>query len=368
MKSFVWNMNFMTGLQSVDSQHKILVNIINKFGDLLATNKIGFADIDSTFSELAEYTKFHFKDEEELMLREGVDPRHTIEHIKTHTIFLAEVVEMRAGISKDNLVPAKNLLSFLVHWLAYHILGSDLNMSRQIMAIKSGVDSATAYENEEKEADNATEALLTALNGLFSQVSQRNKELIKLNQSLEDKVARRTNELSEANKHLEEISSTDALTGLANRRHAMRSLSCYWLESEKDATPLSCIMIDADHFKEVNDTYGHDAGDVVLKELAKTLEHSFRSDDVVCRLGGDEFFIICPNTDASGAHYIAELAHKKVSELRVITGGDPWIGSISVGVASKDGGMSGYENLIKRADEGLYAAKKDGKNCVRMLA
>jgi hemerythrin len=124
-------------------------------------------------------------------------------------------------------------------------------------------------------------------------------------------------------------------------------------------------MIDADHFKEVNDTYGHDAGDSVLIKLAKTLQHSLRNDDIVCRLGGDEFFVICPNTDREGGMYIAELTRKVVSELRVHTGGEPWHGSVSIGVASRSPDMESCDELIKAADKCLYAAKEAGKNCVR---
>jgi hemerythrin len=127
------------------------------------------------------------------------------------------------------------------------------------------------------------------------------------------------------------------------------------------------MMIDADHFKEVNDTYGHDAGDVVLNELARTLKYSFRSDDVVCRLGGDEFFVICPNTNLEGGMYAAEISRNAASKLRVPTGGEPWHGSVSICVAVWAPEMKSYEELIKVADNSVYAAKQAGKNCVRFI-
>jgi hemerythrin len=207
--------------------------------------------------------------------------------------------------------------------------------------------------------------LLEALDGLFKEVSTQNKQLKLLNESLEEKVALRTQELSEANKSLEVLSLTDVLTGLPNRRHAMRLLSSLWGKAEQDDLPLVGMMIDADHFKEVNDTYGHDAGDLVLIDLARTLKESLRNDDAVCRLGGDEFFIICPNTDNDGGLQIAEATRKAVSELRVPTGGEPWHGSISIGVASRQPEMTSYQDLIKQADQGVYNAKEAGKNCVR---
>ena len=125
------------------------------------------------------------------------------------------------------------------------------------------------------------------------------------------------------------------------------------------------MMIDADHFKEVSDTYSHDTGGAVLKELTRTLQHSLRNDDTVCSLRGDEFLIICPNTDKEGGIHIIEKTCKAVSEIRVPTGGEPWHGSISIGVASRLPEMKSYEELIKDADQGVYAAKEAGKNCVK---
>ncbi len=110
----------------------------------------------------------------------------------------------------------------------------------------------------------------------------------------------RTRQLVEANKQLEVLSYTDALTQLPNRRCAIQTLKELWNDASLADAPLVCIMIDADYFKQVNDSCGHEAGDVVLKELSHTLKHSFRSDDIVCRLGGDEFLVICPNTDLAG--------------------------------------------------------------------
>ena len=368
MESFHWDSNFLTGLSEVDEQHHHLVDIINQFGDLLAKDELVFDDIKATFKKLFSYAHYHFKEEEEMMSRIGIDQRHLDLHIEAHKNFLQEVTSMHAAISPDNLQTAKNMIDFLTRWLAYHILGSDQNMARQIEVIQSGSSSCSAYEAEEQRTANATEPLLVALNSLFQQVSIRNKELAQLNKSLEEKVAERTIALSEANLHLEELSLTDVLTGLPNRRHAMRRLADLWDESSTVKIPLACIMIDADHFKEVNDTYGHDAGDAVLRELANTLRQTVRSDDILCRLGGDEFLIICPNTDQDGAMYIAELACKMVSELCLQTGDGVWCGSVSVGVAARSPDMKNHEDLIKVADKSVYAAKRDGKNCVRTIS
>jgi len=151
---------------------------------------------------------------------------------------------------------------------------------------------------------------------------------------------------------------------LPNRRHAMASLAQAWLTSVQDGTPLACMMIDADGFKQVNDKHGHDAGDDVLRQLSRQLRHAVRTDDIVCRLGGDEFLIICPATSLDGALQVAQSMRQEIAKLRVPVKGGEWLARISVGVAAKTAAMPGFEALIKAADEGLYQAKRNGRNCV----
>ncbi len=368
MNSFQWDNCYETGIGDVDDQHQYLVEIINRYGELIADNNISLQDIRMALFELSRYSEFHFKEEEQLMREAGIYHQHLEEHINIHRMFMSDIVSMQAFISEENKQASEQLLNFLIHWLAYHILGIDQNMSRQVKQIEAGVDPKIAYEQEEKKQDSSTKPLLKALKGLFEQVSDRNKALLELNQNLEDKVTERTRQLSSANKKLEELSLTDSLTQLPNRRCAIRKLKAYWHEAEQNAEPLVCIMIDADNFKQVNDSAGHDAGDRLLVELSQTLSDSFRSDDLVCRLGGDEFFVICPNTDLQGGVHIAEITRQTVSEMLIQTGTGVWHGSISVGVAEKSADMADYNDLIKQADNAVYAAKSQGRNRVAIIA
>lgn len=362
MNSFQWSEHFITGLNGVDEQHHKLVDLINNFGNQLTNNKLVLSDINEILNQLVDYTNYHFRDEEELMVVKGVDKRHIKLQTDAHHYFLNEITTLQSSISTDNTEGLTYLLDFLTHWLAYHILGADKNLAKQIACIDAGMSPEQAYEKEESEIDSATAPLLDALNGLFHQISQRNKQLLELNQSLEEKVNQRTEALRLANSNLEKLSTTDSLTGLPNRRFAMQSLSQLWDESYQHNQTLSCMMLDADHFKIINDNYGHDAGDNVLCALSKQLEHAVRTDDIVCRLGGDEFLIICPNTNLAGIKNIAAQLHIKVSNMAVTTGEGVWQGSISVGIAEKSNQMQHYNELIKQADQAVYLAKKAGKN------
>lgn len=231
-------------------------------------------------------------------------------------------------------------------------------------AAQAGTPAEEALEAFKKTRDPATQALLQAMSQLVSQVSERSRALYELNQSLEARVAQRTQELSELNQRLETLAMTDVLTGLPNRRLAMQVLESEWQAASEHDMSLSCMMIDADGFKTINDSFGHDAGDAVLRHLARTLQHAIHTDDLLCRLGGDEFLIICPHTPLAGALQTAEKLRRKVSAQRVTAGDGIWHGSISVGVAARQADMGQAHDLLKAADQSVYAAKAKGRNCV----
>ena len=365
MESFHWDEHYVTGLANVDKQHHYLVDVINQFGELVTQSEApAYDDIQRVFGELLAYARYHFTLEESLMCDAGVDSRHLEHQRREHSDFLHEVTRLHANISPEDPGKAKPLLKFLTAWLAHHILESDQSMARQILAIGSGKTAADAYSADAYVKGGAVEPLLDALNGLFQQVSERNRELLQLNQTLEARVVERTSDLAAANRRLEDLALTDVLTGLPNRRHGMQALSQAWDVTRRQDAPLACVMIDADGFKQINDSYGHESGDEVLRQLSRSLRHSVRSDDVVCRLGGDEFLVICPGTPLDGAVQLAEKLRLLIGELRVRCGHGEWHGSISAGVAARTAEMVKSEDLIGAADRAVYAAKKNGRNCV----
>jgi len=368
IETFHWDRSFETGIETVDEQHHHLVDLINAFGALLAENVIEVDAVERALEEMGEYANYHFTEEETMMRQAGIDPRHFTAHHREHELFMEDVAARRTGLREGDRAQAESLLQFLVYWLIYHILGTDQYMARQLASIRSGTDPAVAYKGQEHDATGPTQTLLSALHGLFRLLSERNRELRDLTATLEQKVDARTRELADANRLLEAMAMTDALTGLPNRRQAMKRLRLQWDEFVQARTPLSCLMIDADGFKGINDTHGHDSGDLVLTRLARTLQNAVRTDDVVARLGGDEFFVLLPKTGHRGAMTIAEKLREQAAELRVDFGSGEWMGSISVGVATCQPGMENGDDLVKAADRGLYLAKNAGRNRVRSLS
>jgi hemerythrin len=366
MEAFRWDQCFVTGLGTVDDQHHYLVNVVNQFGELLMRAEGATADeIEQLVGELKNYTIYHFSEEESLMQQAHFEPRYFDPHQKEHAQFLQDVTHMYAGMSGDNREAATALLNFLSNWLAYHILGSDQLMAMLMRAKAAGVSADEAYTAFQKSKDPATATLLQAMSRLVSQVSERSRALFELNQTLEARVAERTQELLLTNQRLESMAMTDVLTSLPNRRHALLVLEREWKSANTQGVALACMMIDADGFKKINDSCGHDAGDEVLRQLARCLKQAVRNDDIVCRLGGDEFLIICVGTPLDGALHIAEKVRQEVAALRVpVGGGGYWMGSVSIGVAARHASHNGAENLLKAADEGVYLAKANGRNCV----
>jgi diguanylate cyclase (GGDEF)-like protein len=178
-------------------------------------------------------------------------------------------------------------------------------------------------------------------------------------------VAQRTEELAEANSRLELLTVTDPLTGLPNRRRLTEVLDAEWVRGLRGREPIGLAMIDIDNFKKYNDHYGHQGGDECLRLVARTLQSSARTTDLVARYSGEEFCIVMPGANADGALMVAERVRKAVAELcEPHAGAESGIVTISVGVTSAvpEAGMP--DQLIKVADEVLYEAKRAGRNRV----
>jgi diguanylate cyclase (GGDEF)-like protein len=198
----------------------------------------------------------------------------------------------------------------------------------------------------------------------FEELEARVRAMLRVKR-LQDELDRKNRELEALNKRLRKLSITDGLTELFNHRHVHELLRDEFERSRRTEEPLAVAMIDLDRFKQVNDTYGHPTGDVVLYETAQILRDTAREIDMVGRYGGEEFIAILPNTDEAEAARFAERvraaveAHEYRDEPNLIRM------TCSSGVASfPSDGADSPEQLLKKADDALYEAKESGRNRV----
>ncbi len=232
------------------------------------------------------------------------------------------------------------------------ILTAHTEKARLVEAFEAGADDflSKPFDRQELLARlRAGERIIALENGL----AQRTRSLHKVNA-----------EQAVLNGKLEQMATTDELTGLVNRRHGLTRLDEHWKQASRYGKPLSCIMLDIDHFKKLNDAYGHAAGDEVLKKMGTVLTGSSRVTDVVCRLGGEELLLICPNTALEAATILAERCRRNVESAVVHYDGHDLEVTMSLGVAQREGHTTNRDELLAAADQALYAAKGSGRNRV----
>ncbi len=181
-------------------------------------------------------------------------------------------------------------------------------------------------------------------------------------------IQRYTAELAAANRRLKFMANTDILTGLPNRRYALNRLEQESASALRFKQPLSVLMLDLDHFKSVNDSLGHDVGDQVLTHAARLMRETARTNDIVCRLGGEEFLIIAPNTDGSTALSLAERIRRSIEENQPQGLVLHYPVTVSIGVAGSIGAKPNWKELMKWADDALYLVKQGDRNGVQLAS
>ncbi len=228
------------------------------------------------------------------------------------------------------------------------------------------------FDLEKSERTDEVGVIHNAIVGMVEKIGSYTTQLDEMNSSLEEKIEERTKSLQKANQKLEQMTMTDPLTNIANRRHFEEYTENIWELALRTNTKISLVMCDIDYFKKVNDTYGHIAGDEVLKNVAHTIANSLRRfSDLAARYGGEEFVIVLYDTDLQGAWELcAEIAEqlKNPKNFRV-NGIEIAPFTMSFGVSSvvptKD---HSYKDLLEFADEALYRAKESGRNRIITLA
>lgn len=185
--------------------------------------------------------------------------------------------------------------------------------------------------------------------------------------ALQDELRQKNKQLSELLEKVELMAITDPLTGLHNRRHLETVFDAEWKKSQRYGFSIVCLLCDIDHFKSINDTCGHQGGDLVLVEIAKFFKETVRDVDTVARWGGEEFIAILPHTDKENGLTVARRVLERVSAHQFEQCPDKKI-TVSIGLSYSVQDMAVKEKLIEAADKALYAAKRNGRNRVEVYS
>lgn len=211
---------------------------------------------------------------------------------------------------------------------------------------------------------NEIQVLKDSYNQMIEELNAKRQALVTLNAELDQMVKVRTQQLEKAKDEAELLASTDMLTNLNTRRAFFEIGNHLFNEAVRSGDRLSMIMMDIDHFKSINDTYGHSAGDKVLATFAQTISSLVRSSDLTGRLGGEEFALILARTDEQGARLLAEKIRQAFMAVQVEYEGQIITSSASFGVIEADPETFTLEDVLAQSDQALYAAKHKGRNQV----
>ncbi|HET9959561.1 MAG TPA: diguanylate cyclase [Polyangiaceae bacterium] len=243
---------------------------------------------------------------------------------------------------------------------------SEADLDDVLRSLPEHVTQASSAFDRKIDSQKSYEALLVDVNRGLLELTNSYEAVVRQLEVLLEEKEDLTRRLAEANDRLERLAHTDALTGLANKRALEQALARDLARADRDRTSVCVIVADVDHFKKVNDRYGHPTGDVVLKGVAKALSANLRSGDLATRFGGEEFVLILPGSNTFGGQLAAERIRKSIEARRFDTADGPLQVTMSFGVASVcgPGCGGGAADLIAAADSALYQAKQQGRNRV----
>lgn len=470
---FPWNENFNTGIDIIDQQHHQLVDLLNQLASHLAFGADA-PTLNHVLDELTEYTQYHFKTEEAVWHAHLPEDEMEKSHQRTHQHFIGEVVKIRNEMqTMSSEKVEEEIISFLTHWLAFHILDNDKHMAKIVHGLQQGLDITSAKEQASIEMTGAMRILIETVLNMYDALSSRTLQLMReiserqraemnlrlskrvIDNALEaifivgaDGILIDTNpsfciwtqhshqqllgmhlrqlehslfqegkldevwsvarddgywkgtmqvrdrigtwqsvwltfssvknelgevthfagvlsslsELMQRQSSLEHDANHDVLTGLPNRRLLEDRIVQTISRSKRTKRPFALCFLDLDGFKPINDVYGHDAGDFVLKTIASRIENNLRDEDTIARLGGDEFVLLMDGIEAgSGLDAIMQRIFQDIA--RPIPVKDAAVRvTASVGVAVYPKLSGTPDELLKVADNAMYAAKQAGRS------
>ncbi|MGZ4957733.1 MAG: bacteriohemerythrin [Methylomonas sp.] len=470
---FPWNENFPTGIPQIDEQHQQLVHLLNQLASHVVEHNSTLS-LDKILDQLADYAYYHFQAEENIWHEYLVDDEWAQEHISAHREFIESVKALQKSQvfrPTENLL--EEILSFLTHWLAFHILESDKRLAKTVSAIQSGLSLEQAKVKAAEEMSGAAKLLIETILGMYDMLSARTLRLTRemmerqkaeanlrmaanvventldaiciadenfriidvnpalcrlvelerdaivgmnfndLNSGLADENTaariwsdvvrqghwrgeiwnRRRNgdlqpewltlsavkddikgvsnyvgifssvsQLLEQHHNLQRIAHHDALTGLPNRLLLADRLSLAIANAQRNQAFLAVCYLDLDGFKQVNDNYGHAAGDLLLKEIAQRIKKNLRGEDTVARLGGDEFALLLVGMKFADDYrdLLGRIIHKVSQPVDYADNAVKVSASIGVTIYPLD--QAGPDELLRHADQAMYAAKQQGKS------
>ena len=369
---FIFSDELKTGIDSIDRANKSIFETMRRIEAYLLQSDVNNALAQSFFHELRDQATYTFAKEEALMLKNQICKDYYNHHRLAHRGFEFSIGQGLKDILKSNLFSPDamlELLNFLNNSLAVHIICEDKLLALQIQLIKEGTSPKSAFKIAKSKMQNEQGVLINALYGLIGNFHRKNELLSKTQDEIEERARTLHQELSKYTQELEVLSSTDKLTGLFNRRKAIEILEDCWRNYDESDISFAFIGIDLDFFKEVNDNFGHENGDLVLQKFAAKVQDLALPNSFFCRLGGDEFCLILSDLTLHKAVFFANEILKAVNRI-VITdeeGTQIWHGAISLGVGISSPSTNSYEDVMRQADKYLYVAKNSGRNCVRSV-
>ncbi|MDE3114415.1 MAG: PleD family two-component system response regulator [Pseudomonadota bacterium] len=281
--------------------------------------------------------------------RAALSPRHEISAVDA---FEEAVVRVRGG-DYDLIVVSLGLRGF-----------DGLRLCSQLRSLPEGRNVPILVVVSDGERRKLNQALEMGVNDYLTRPVDKNELMARVRTQLRKK--RYADRLRHNVQLSLEMAITDQLTGLHNRRYMSRHLDTLIASARKSSKPIAFLIMDIDFFKSVNDGYGHDIGDEVLREFAGRISANVRGIDLACRYGGEEFVVVMPDTDVAFACAVAERLRKSVETNAFVISRDPGKLNItvSIGIASSEGNSDSAEALLHRADQALYRAKREGRNRV----
>jgi len=315
----------------------------------------GFPEHPARGAELG--TEFHLSEE----TVEAIRCHHQSEPPKSLVGRVAWLAERVAGVWEGGDVASARALALE----SCHRLNlSEEQLSELMRKIPDAVTATGAAFEREVGAQKSYEALLVDVNRGLIELTHSYEAVVRRLEVLLQEKEELTQRLAEANDSLERLAHTDALTNLPNKRALEQALIRDLARADRDKTNISLVVVDVDHFKKVNDSYGHAVGDEVLKRVAKALSSNLRTGDLATRYGGEEFVLVLPGTNAFGAKLAAERIRKFLEKQRYEAAGQSFSVTASFGIATLCGpGCGGRsKDLFSEADAALYVAKTSGRN------